>query len=189
MEEKNEKVAALCAAVERAVGRQLLTPKDFDWLSERIYGRLGELLSRNTLRRIWGNMQDGTQPRLSTLSILAHFLGYANFDAFCSQVGADGDDASSPVMNRRLMVSAGLTKGDRLRLTWLPDRVCDVEYNGSLHFSVIASENTRLQRGDTFLCGLIIEGEPLYIDEWQHGRMPSVAYVCGKKSGVRFERL
>lgn len=180
---------ALCSGVEQAVGRQLRTPKDFDWLSERIYARSGELLSRNTLRRIWGNMQDGTQPRSSTLSILARFLGYADFDAFGRQSLSEGIDASSPVMNRRLAVGAGLVRGDRLRLTWLPDRVCDVVYNGSLHFSVIDSKNTRLKEGDTFLCGLIIEGEPLYIDEWQHGDMPSVAYVCGKKSGVRFERL
>lgn len=180
---------ALCGEVEVAVGRKLRTPKDFDWLSERIFNRLGELLSRNTLRRIWGNMQDGTQPRSSTLSVLARFLGYADLDAFGQQSLLEGIDASSPVMNRRLAVGAGLMRGDRLRLTWLPNRMCDVEYNGSLHFSVIASKNTRLRKGDTFLCGLIIEGEPLFIDEWQHGNMPSVAYVCGKKSGVRFERL
>jgi hypothetical protein len=43
--------------------------------------------------------------------------------------------------------------------------------------------------GDTFLCGLIIEGEPLYLDELQHNNEPPVAYVCGKKGGVRFEKL
>ncbi len=186
---EEHQIEMLRAAVEDAVGKQLCTPKDFDWLSNRIYSRLGELLSRNTLRRLWGNMRDDTHPRLSTLSILARYLGYSNFEAFCQQAETGGGESSSPIMNRRLTVGSGLLKGDRLRLTWLPDRVCDVEYNGSMHFSVVHAENTRLQPGDTFLCGIIIEGEPLYIDEWQHKDFPPVAYVCGKKSGVRFEKL
>jgi hypothetical protein len=62
-----------------------------------------------------------------------------------------------------------------------------VEYLGDLTFQVIASENTRLRTGDTFQVSLIIEREPLYLDNLiQDGKQP-IAYVCGKKSGVMFE--
>lgn len=182
-------IAKLREAVERTLGRSMHTPKDFEQLSGAIQGRLGVILSRNTLRRLWGDMKDVAQPRRSTLDFVARFLGYTDMAAFIAQAGKEITDTSNPVMSRKIHVGTELRKGDRLRLTWLPDRVCDVEYNGSLHFCIIDSKNTRLKAGDTFLCGLIIEGEPLYLDEWQHENEPAVSYVCGKRGGVRFERI
>ena len=185
----SEELKALRRAVEVSTGRQYQTPREFDLLSESIRRRTGEMLSRNTLRRIWGGMKDVAQPHRSTLAILARFVGYTSYEAFLEQLASGGGEVSAPVLGRRLTVSASMKKGDRLRLTWQPDRVCDVEYNGSLHFCIIDSKNTRLKAGDTFLCGLIIEGEPLYLDEWQHEDEPAVSYVCGKRGGVRFERI
>ena len=86
-------------------------------------------------------------------------------------------------------MASSLDPGDCLRLTWQPDRVCDVVYLGNLTFRVEASTNTRLRRGDTFQCSLIIEGEMLYIDNLIQGDAPAIAYVCGKKSGVRYEYI
>ncbi len=94
-------------------------------------------------------------------------------------------------MTRRLSVNSELRLGDRLRLSWQPGRVCDVEYLDNLLFRVIASKNTRLQSGDTFQCSLIIEGKPLFLDNLQQANsIPTaapIAYVCGKKTGVHFE--
>jgi len=191
MEVKREDINSLCQAVEQAIGRRLHTPKDFDLLSERIYACVGEMVSRNTLRRVWGKMDDERKPHFSTLSFLARFIGYADYESFAG--GGDIDEgkgpSSLPFLGRRLSVLDGLTRGDRLRLTWNPGRVCDVEYNGSQHFRVIYTEKTKLQPGDTFLCGIIIEGEPLYLDQLQHGDNPPTTYICGKLGGVRFEHL
>ena len=185
----SEELKALRRAVEVSTGRQYQTPRDFDLLSESIHRRTGEMLSRNTLRRIWGGMKDVAQPHRSTLSILARFVGYAGYEAFVEQLASGGGDVSAPVLGRRLTVSTSMKKGDRLRLTWQPDRVCDVEYNGSQHFRVIASENTKLKPDDTFLCAIIIEGQPLYLDQLQQGNDPPSTYICGKLGGVRFEVL
>lgn len=92
-------------------------------------------------------------------------------------------------MCRSLSVTEELSRGDRVRLTWHPDRTCDIEYHGNLHFEVVASENTRLKVGDTFECSLIVEGEPLYLDHLRQPGRPPVSYVCGKKSGVLFQLL
>lgn len=185
---QEEQISKLRTAIEQAVGKTMDTYKDFDVLSDRILARVGEMVSRNTLRRIWGKLNDNTVPRTSTLSILSRFLGYANFEQFCNN-NKNVDVDSSPVLGRRLSVPDGLTPGDRLRLTWQPDRVCDIEYNGSLHFVVINSKNTRLLPGDTFLSALIVENAPLYLDQLQRKGQPPMVYVCGKKTGVRFERL
>ncbi len=165
------------------------TPKDFDLLSSRIYARLHIQISTTTLKRLWGYLSSDSQPREGTLSILSRFLGYQGWEDYCLQAGRTKEQQSQMVMSRHLSVAESLQKGDRLRLTWLPDRTCDILYEGSLSFRVTDSSNTRLQTGDTFHCSLIIEGEPLYLDNLQQQEQPPVVYVCGKKSGVYYELL
>jgi len=178
----------LCKEIETALNRQMQTPKDFEFLRERLYARLHVLVSRTTLMRIWGYVEEDVQPRVSTLNILSQFLGYKDWGSFQENALLPKEQQSSPIMSRKLSVSE-LGLGDRLRLTWQPERVCDIEYLGNLTFQVVTSENTRLHAGDTFQCSLIIEGEPLYIDNLKQGDHLPTAYVCGKKSGVYFEFL
>lgn len=181
----------LRSEVEAALKKKLCTPKDFEYLRERIYARLHTLVSRTTLMRLWGYVDENVTPRKGTLDILSRFLGYKDWEGFQENASLLKEQQSSPVMSRKLSVSSDLYIGERLRLTWQPGRVCDVEYIGDLSFRVIASENTRIQPGDTFQCSLIVEGEPLYLDNLRKGDSSSsakpVAYVCGKKTGVNFE--
>ena len=179
--------------IETALKKKLQTPKDFEFLRERIYARLHTLVSRTTLMRLWGYVDEEVTPRKGTLDILSKFLGYKDWESYQENASLPKEQQSSPVMSRKLNVNSDLYIGERLRLTWQPDRVCDVEYLGELSFRVIASENTRIQPGDTFQCSLIVEGEPLYLDNLRKGDGSSsaetIAYVCGKKTGVNFEHL
>ena len=183
----------LCTDIETALKKKLQTPKDFEFLRERIYARLHILVSRTTLMRLWGYVDEDVKPRKGTLDILSRFLGYQDWESYQENASLPKEQQSSPVMSRKLNVNSDLYIGERLRLTWQPDRVCDVEYLGELSFRVIASENTRIQPGDTFQCSLIIEGEPLYLDNLRKGdgstSAETIAYVCGKKTGVNFEHL
>ena len=173
--------------IEAALGQAMHTPKDFDFLRERIYARLHILISRTTLMRLWGYIDEKVEPRRNTLDILARFLGYSDWEEYHRNDSLPKEQQSSPVLSRRLSVANSLVPGDRLCLTWQPERVCDIEYLGELRFVVTASKNTRLHEGDTFECSLIVEGEPLYLDNLILGNYPPIAYVCGKKSGVTFE--
>ena len=139
--------------------------------------------------RIWGYVAEDVKPRKSTLDVLTQFLGYQDWNEYLQNSLLPKEQQSSPVLTRRLSVARSLTRGDRLRLIWQPGRVCVVEYTGDLLFRVISSANTRIHEGDTFECSLIIEGEPLYLDNLKQGNHPAIAYVCGKKSGVLFEYL
>ena len=179
----------LCKEIETALHRQMKTPKDFDYLKERIYARLHILVSSTTLKRLWGYLDEGVTTREKTLDVLTQFLGYRNWEEFTHQVQNQEEPQSSPVMNRKISVKDDLVLGDCIRLTWQPGRVCDIEYLGDLRFKDIASENTRLQAGDTFQCSLIVEGEPLYLDNLIQGQKQPTAYVCGKKTGVLFEKV
>ncbi len=177
----------LLQEIETALKKRLTTPKDFEYLRECIYARLHIFVSRTTLMRIWGYLDERVTPRKATLDILAQYLGYQDWEGYCQNYLLPKEQQSSPVLSRRLNVASALSTGDSVRLTWQPDRVCDIEYLGELQFRVVSSEKTRLKAGDTFECNLMIEGEPLYLDNLRQGSHQPIAYVCGKKSGVFFE--
>ena len=57
MDEK-ECLEQLKISVERVLGKKLLTPKDYDYLSEHIFSRLHIMISATTLKRLWGYLKD-----------------------------------------------------------------------------------------------------------------------------------
>ncbi len=189
MNNNEPQLAILREAVEKSIGKKIKTPKDFDILRGHIYARVGVLMSATTLKRVW-NYVDGGTPRITTLDTLSRFAGFANWDDFKAKHGK-GQPQSNLVMSKRISVTEDLRKGDCLLLTWLPDRKCTIRYEGNMSFSVLSSENTRLQSGDRFECSLFIEGEPLYLDNLVMKGTPnrSSAYVCGRKDGIRFEKI
>jgi len=69
-------IEQLLQEIETALKKKLSTPKDFEYLRECIYARLHIIVSRTTLMRIWGYLDEGVSPRKCTLDILAQYLGY-----------------------------------------------------------------------------------------------------------------
>lgn len=182
-EETIQALGRLRLAIERAAGRKMLTPRDFEFLRERVYARTRVFLSVSTLKRLWGYAPGG-EPRVSTLGTLAQFLGYRSWGDFL--MSDNGEEVSGYVIGDYLHVDEQLEPGQTVKIFWKPDRECTVRYLGNSTFRVEASLNTRLVPPDTFQCRLMISGEPLYIDNLRHQGNAPVGYVCGKISGVRF---
>ena len=85
------------------------------------------------------------------------------------------------------ITTEGLRRGQRLIITWRPDRKIVVRLLGNSQFEIIEAENTKLSVGDTFRCHLMIQHEPLYLDEVVHQGQPAMVYVAGQKDGVVIE--
>ena len=166
------------------VGRTLAEPQDFVWLAELIEQQEHQTLGVNTLKRVWDFYGDGDiKSRRGTLDVLAHFLGFKDYATFSM---ADGHESSGRILSRHIE-GKRLAKGLFLRLTWLPDRVIVAEHQGDGSFVILEVENSKLAVGDTFECALIMENEPLYLGNLIHQGTGPVAYVAGKREGVRFE--
>jgi hypothetical protein len=78
------------------------TPKDFDFLSEQIFVKLHETVSPTTLKRLWGYLQEQSVPRQSTLDVLAQFVDFKDWDAFCSQMVSQEEPTIVPFWHRLL---------------------------------------------------------------------------------------
>lgn len=182
--EMKENTERLCNTIQEKVGRRMETPQDFVWLSGQVWETIHERVSVNTLKRLWG--KEGYEvmaPRRSTLDILAKFVGYKDYATFNMN---SGEESSEPLLVRHLFVK-DLEKGLKVRLSWLPDRLCIAAYEGGGRFVITEVENSKLSVGDTFECSIIIEGEPLYLNNLIHNGSGPSLYVVGKMKGVHFE--
>lgn len=163
-------------------------PKDFDWLARQIEQTQHQSIGVNTLKRLWNYYGGDVSTRRSTLDVLAQYVGYADYETF-SRAQQNDDGAQSHDVLCRHVETARLKKGTCIRVRWKPDRVCVFEYLGEGRFVVRSVENSKLSVGDTFMCHLIIEGEPLYLNNLTHRGMPPVPYIAGHQDGVRFELI
>ncbi len=177
----------LIEEISRTAGRGITTSSDFDWLSEKIYERLHERISGTTLKRMFGYLKEPVTPRLSTLNALARFIGYRDYEHFCLRNGENG--VQSHLVLQDSLRTEDLEVGQRLKLTWLPDRLCVISHLGEGRFKVEEVENTKLMEGDTFTAHLIINHEPLYLDHFLRNNEELPTYVVGRKDGVQFELL
>ena len=71
--------------VEQVVDRKMKTPKDYDYLSKSILEKQHENISATTLKRMWGYLSEPVKPRISTLDILAGYVGAESCEDFCRQ--------------------------------------------------------------------------------------------------------
>lgn len=76
-------IGELKKVIESKLGRQIERRGDCQFLSDRINEELNAFLSYNTIRRVFG-VENGCEikPRISTLNILAQFVGYKSFELF-----------------------------------------------------------------------------------------------------------
>lgn len=178
----NNDILLLRQMVEDSVARKMKTPADFQFLTGIISERCKESLSVSTLKRVWGYVDGYDNTRYLTLSILARCVGFRDWEDFCKNHD-HAEDTSNMVVGRAIN-PADLAVGDRLSISWAPDRRMLIEHLGDSSFKVLQSENSKLKAGDTFHCGYFIIGEPLYLDNFVHGTNAPTLFVVGNKGGL-----
>lgn len=170
--------------VERVVGHELREARDFEELSSLIIKGTRERLSPTTLKRLWGYLpHEEVQTRRHTLDVLARLTGFQDYEDFCAR--ADGlDEMQSGILAESSITTEGMKRGQRLVITWRPNRRIVVRHLGDSRFEIVEAENTKLCVGDTFRCHLMIQHEPLYLDDVVHLGQPAMTYVAGRRDGV-----
>jgi hypothetical protein len=78
----DKQIEQLREAVEQTAGCRMQTHKDFVFLSDAIFERTHQTVGVNTLKRLWGHLEEGATPRLSTLNILAQYAGFDDWETF-----------------------------------------------------------------------------------------------------------
>lgn len=163
----------------------MLTRRHFDMLAETVFVYTKNMVSATTLRRFWGYQEKNSGVSQNTLNVLARLIGYADFKEFCNQSTDSSTDSSSELLGERnILASSSLTIGNQVYVTWSPDRKITLEYLGAETFRVQESQNSKLQKDDTFCCTQFVSGMPLYCNRLLRTGFPTMSYVCGKTGGI-----
>lgn len=188
----NELYATLRREIETLAGFSMQTRRDFDRLAELVFHRTGETISTTTLRRFWGYQEARDERAVAphTLNQLSRMLGHADWDAFCEHASADAlqneERQSGFVSENNFLDSESLNFGDRIAITWDPDRRIVIEYQGAEVFRVISAEHSQLMADDVFSCAHFVQGQPLLCRSLIRVGFATSNYVCGKRSGIKF---
>lgn len=75
--------------IRAMVGLDMSRSADYDVLSQAIRDRTKENLGVNTLKRLFGFKTDKVVPRLSTMDIIAQYLGYEDYETQIKELGED----------------------------------------------------------------------------------------------------
>ena len=181
-------VAALRAKIEKTAG-EMSSHSRFNALSEMVEEKCKEHISVTTLERIWGySTRNARNVSVRILDILAQFADARDWNEFRNRAyngeGKDSGFFDTPDTIR----SCNLEKGTLLRITWLPDRVCEAEYIGENRFIARRCENTSIMPGDSFLCLQFRKGRELYMEcftrDGEEYGSSTACYVVGQTNGL-----
>ncbi|MBO5698720.1 MAG: hypothetical protein J6R79_01785 [Bacteroidaceae bacterium] len=178
-------ISALRQCVERRIGKKLVVHADFQALTAEIETSLRQHISETTLERVWGYSTRGYDTvSLHTLNLLAMYAEGCSWEDFCTLL-QEVTNCESEFFNSEHIDSSELTEGDRLRIGWLPNRICEIRYLGENRFQAEHCENSKLQAGDTFSCLQFTLGRPLTMTDLRRDNtLLGPTYVVGQKNGV-----
>lgn len=169
--------------VEKHYGRKLLSSGDFEALSVVIEHESGEILSASTLKRLWGYVSLKPTPRISTLNVLARYVGKRDFMAFRQSI-QDDNYYVSRFFSVKTVYTSDLAEGAELVIGWAPNRVVRLRYEGECTFEVLRSENSKLEAGDRFDADSFMIGYPLYIPRILRKGEYTPSYIAGTNEGL-----
>ena len=187
-------IATLRKAIEGSIGFPLSVHGDFLKLSLLIGREIGEHISESTLERVWGySTRHYDTVSVRTLNVLCRFIGKGSWKEFSDELKGvlSGD---SELFASTAVFSSDLNVGARLKLGWLPDRICIIRYLGDNRFIAEETLNATIQPGDTFSCMQFQKGLSVCMDNFIRACDASAAagassheslrYIVGQHSGL-----
>lgn len=170
--------------IERKFGRTFKSPTDFNILENLIATNSESRLNASTLKRLWGYVKTSSEPRLSTLTILARLLGFIDWDEYAESLMRARRVESGFITAEQISTSQ-LMPDDIVKLCWKPDRSATLMCLGDSRFKVIEQHGSKLRVGDCFRTLFLREGAPMYCTElMREGEEQPLAYVAGDTNGI-----
>ncbi|MGB3948566.1 MAG: hypothetical protein WBM13_11320 [Bacteroidia bacterium] len=167
--------------IEIRYKRKVRYPKDCEGLAAEITCVCNERVSASTLKRLYGFAKGANEPRLSTLDIIANYLGCNNWDDLLKK--HCNIELSEYNTIEELQVSK-LKTGDKIEFKYEPNRVVIANYKGKNTFEVISSKNSKLRQGDYFKTHHFVLNHPLIVYDVLRGTNELGQYKAGNVSGI-----
>lgn len=157
---------------------------DFDALAQAIRDNTNENLGVNTLKRLFGFKTDKVAPRVSTMDVIAQYLGCQDYESLVKALGEDADISFFLPMD--FIEVPDLEKGTQVRLAYEPNRIFLLTYLGYFQFIVNEVEGSRnIQKGDVLTITQMAVGHRLVVTHVMRDGIDLGAYECAKYRGLK----
>lgn len=148
-------------------------------------GEIG--LSETTLKRMLGLVGESSPerhrtPHVSTMDILAKWLGYENYRELLKEIGENNYSSEFAFMDS-IDVNE-LEVGTQMQLKWEPSRIIVITYCGEDLFIINESRNSKLQKGDKIKLTHLVLGQELLVKEVWRGERLLGPYRGAKDGGL-----
>ncbi|MBQ0115679.1 MAG: hypothetical protein KBT10_07400 [Bacteroidales bacterium] len=158
------------------------TPALGSRLSEIIQAETGERLGVNTVNRLMGIYEDGSNPRRFTLEVVSRYLGYNTYEELIKNSENDNSSFLNKVSGD--IVSADLKQGALVTITYRPDRMIMLRHEEGDLYIVVRSENSKLLKGDLCTVAHLRSGFPFYVTSVIRNDQNLGRYIAGEDGGV-----
>jgi hypothetical protein len=191
MDKTAQYIDALKRDVEERIGGKLYSHGDFTKLANEVFEMTKEMISATTLKRLWGYLrQESPTPQTRTLNVLAAYIGFKDWQDYCA-CQESKNDYSSEFVKHSAQHCFLMGPGEMIRIAWYPNRTLVLRHEGDGGlFSVVASENSKLEPGMTLHCSTFAEKEPLLLKNVKGGSLTEACdYLCGTIGGIEYELM
>ncbi|MDE6702969.1 MAG: hypothetical protein K2K00_04750 [Muribaculaceae bacterium] len=170
--------------LKEKVGLEMAKSSDFDALSQSIADSTNENLSVNTLKRLFGFKTDKVVPRLSTMDIIAQYLGYSDYESLIKELGEDADISLFTPID--CLEVQELEKGTQIRVAYNPNRVFFLTYLGDYQFIVNDVEGSKnIRKGDLLTITQLAVGHRFVVSHVVRDGQDLGTYESAKFKGLK----
>lgn len=168
--------------IEKKFATEIKYSGQCDALAQAIMDETKTTIGSTTLKRLLGFAADERRPHVSTLDILARYLGYPNFELLTKDLGEDCD--ISMFQPAESLNSKDLTSGTQIQITYDPLRLVIMTYIGNNRFVVNESKNSKVKKGDILVIIQMIVGMQFYCLDVIRDNKSLGSYVAAKQNGL-----
>lgn len=167
-------------------GCDVSTPAGATALAIDIESKTGERLAPNTLKRLVGVIDYPNAPRITTLDIIARYLGYPSWE----HLQAVLNHGSSFFGNLYTFVEVSeLDPGTEIYFRWEPNREITLRHQKDGKCEVVEVANSKLSAGDILELTQLAEGFPFYVKDVIRGEEHLGAYNAASELGIHILRI
>ena len=170
--------------IKNTVGLGMTRSSDFEVLSQAIKDSTNENLGVNTLKRLFGFKTDKVVPRLSTMDIIAQYLGSSDYESLIKELGDDADiSVFTPI---DCIEVQHLSRGSQVKVAYDPNRVLFLTYIGDFRFIVNEVEGSRnIRKGDLLTITQLAVGHRFVVAHVNRDGEDLGAYESAKYKGLK----
>ncbi len=144
-------------------------------------------VSETTVKRMLGlvgekSAERNRTPHVSTMDILAKWLGYDNYKALLREIGEQ--DLSSEFTTIESIDVATLEVGTQIQLKYDPSRLIVMTYLGNYDFIINESKFSKLRKGDRITVTHLVLGQELIVKRVERDGIVHGGYRGAKDGGL-----